>query len=134
MNLHWPGWFPLTILCICFWVSGYGMSPLPWMLISEVYPVHVRSVATGITAASSSVVNFIATKTYINLTSWFGLHGTLFIYTAVSFLGFFYIYFYVPETEDRTLQEIMDFFADNQSARDFKRTRKDNQQLATFST
>lgn len=129
MNLHWPGWISLTILCICFWVSGYGMSPLPWMLISEVYPVQVRSVATGVTAASSSIVNFIATKTYINLNAWFGLHGTLFIYTAVSFLGFFYIYFYVPETEDRTLQEIMYFFADNKSARDFKRPRKNNQPL-----
>lgn len=129
MNLHWPGWIPLTIFCICFWVSGYGMLPLPWMLISEVYPLQVRGVATGITAASSSVISFIATKTYINLNEWFGLHGTLFIYTAVSFLGFFYIYFYVPETEDRTLQEIMDFFVDSKSARDFKRTSKENQTI-----
>uniref|UniRef100_A0A8D8UXV6 Facilitated trehalose transporter Tret1 n=1 Tax=Cacopsylla melanoneura TaxID=428564 RepID=A0A8D8UXV6_9HEMI len=128
MNLHWPGWVPLTIFCICFWVSGYGMLPLPWMLLSEVYPLQVRGVASGITAATSSIVNFVATKTYINLTSWFGLHGTLFIYTSVSLLGFVYIYFYVPETEDRTLQEIMDFFGDSKRARDFKPS-KENQSL-----
>lgn len=129
MNLQWPGWIPLTIFCTCFWVSGYGMLPLPWMLLSEVFPLQVRGIASGITAASSSVVNFISTKTYINLTSWFGLHGTLFIYTLVSFLGFIYIYFYVPETEDRTLQEILDFFAENKSARDFKRPSKSKQPL-----
>lgn len=120
MNLHWPGWIPLSIFCTCFWISGYGMIPLPWMFLSEVYPLQVRGVAAGISAASSSVINFIFTKTYIYLTAWFGLHGTIFIYSSVSLLGFFYIYYCVPETEDRTLQEIMDFFSDNKSARDFK--------------
>lgn len=133
MNLHWPGWIPLTVFCICFWVSGYGMLPLPWMLLSEVYPLQVRGVACGITAATSSLVNFVATKTYINLEYWFGLHGTLVIYTVVSFLGLFYIYFFVPETEDRTLQDIMDFFADDKSARDFKRPNKDKQYLESSS-
>lgn len=129
MNLHWPGWIPLTIFCICFWISGYGMIPLPWMFLSEVYPLQVRGVGAGISAASSSVINFIFTKTYIYLNAWFGLHGTIFIYSSVSLLGFFYIYFYVPETEDRTLQEIMDFFRDEQSARDFKPKAKGSPSL-----
>uniref|UniRef100_A0A8D8S3G4 Facilitated trehalose transporter Tret1 n=1 Tax=Cacopsylla melanoneura TaxID=428564 RepID=A0A8D8S3G4_9HEMI len=123
MNLHWSGWIPLSLFCICFWVSNYGMVSLPWMYIAEVYPLEMRGIASGLSAASGSLVLFTSTKTYMNLTSWFGLHGTLFIYTSISFLGFIYVYFCVPETEGRSLEEIMQFFADRKRARDFNKSK-----------
>lgn len=127
MNLHWPGWIPLTVFCICFWVSGYGMLPLPWMLMAEIFPIEIRGVACGISAALNSLVSFLTTKTYVNTIAWFGLHGTLFLYTFVTGVGFVYMYFYLPETEDRTLQEITDFFVQNRSAREFKRPKSKRQ-------
>ncbi|XP_008475502.1 facilitated trehalose transporter Tret1 [Diaphorina citri] len=121
MNLHWPGWIPLTVFCICFWIAGYGILALPWMLMSEIFPIEIRGVACGICAALNSLISFFVTKTYVNTMAWFGLHGTLFLYSFVMGVGFVYMYFYVPETEDRTLQEITDFFSENGSARSFKR-------------
>ncbi|KAI5695545.1 hypothetical protein M8J76_013485 [Diaphorina citri] len=121
MNLQWPGWIPLTVFCICFWIAGYGILALPWMLMSEIFPIEIRGVACGICAALNSLISFFVTKTYVNTMAWFGLHGTLFLYSFVMGVGFVYMYFYVPETEDRTLQEITDFFSENGSARSFKR-------------
>lgn len=124
MNLHWPGWIPLVVFCTTFWVSGYGMLVLPWMLMSEVFPMEIRGAACGISAAFSSIVSFLLTKTYLNLTNWIGLHGTLFFYAFIIGVGWVYMYYYVPETEDRTLQEIVDFFAGNGSARNFNRPKR----------
>ncbi|KAL1459755.1 hypothetical protein WDU94_011710 [Cyamophila willieti] len=123
MNLHWSGWVPLTLFCICFWVSNYGMMSLACMYIVEVYPLDVRGIASGLSTASGAIIVFISTKTYINLVSWFGLHGTFFIYTSISFLGIIYVHFCVPETEGRSLEEIMQFFSDNNRAQDFNKTK-----------
>ncbi|KAI5724892.1 hypothetical protein M8J77_008456 [Diaphorina citri] len=124
MNLHWPGWIPLVVFCTCYWFSGYGVLPLPWMLMSEVFPMDIRSVACGICAALNSIITFLTTKTYINSINWFGLHGTLFMYSSVTGVGLVYMYFYLPETEDRTLEEITDFFLENGNAREFKRPKR----------
>lgn len=126
MNLHWPGWIPLVVFCTTFWVSGFGMLILPWMLMAEIFPMEIRGIACGISASLSSIISFLITKTYINLKGFVGLHGTLFIYSFIIGIGFIYMYYYVPETEDRTLQDIVDFFAENKSARDFKRPKKTN--------
>ncbi|XP_017299821.1 facilitated trehalose transporter Tret1-like [Diaphorina citri] len=101
--------------------------PLPWMLMAEIFPIEIRGVACGISAALNSLVSFLTTKTYVNTIAWFGLHGTLFLYTFVTGVGFVYMYFYLPETEDRTLQEITDFFVQNRSAREFKRPKSKRQ-------
>jgi Arabinose efflux permease len=126
MNVHWPGWIPLTVFCVCFWISDYGILALPWMLMSEIFPTDVRGVACGIGAGINSLISFFVTKTYVDLIHWFGLHGTLIIYSFVMVIGFVYVYFYVPETEDRNLQEITKFFAENGSAREFKRPNTKN--------
>ncbi|XP_026678272.1 facilitated trehalose transporter Tret1-like [Diaphorina citri] len=123
INTQCAGWFSLTVFCIAFWVSGYGMVSLPWMLLSEVFPMKIRGVACGICAALSSIISFLITKTYVNTIAWFGLHGTLFLYTIIIGLGFVYMYFYLPETEDRTLQDILTFYLENGDARKFKRPK-----------
>ncbi|XP_008475505.1 facilitated trehalose transporter Tret1-like isoform X1 [Diaphorina citri] len=134
MNLHWPGWIPLTFFCISFWISRYGMISLPWMLLSEIFPIPIRGLACGVCAALNSIISFLATKTYVNTHAWFGLHGTLCFYSFVAGVGFVYMYFYLPETEDRTLQEITDFFLGNGTARDFKRpkTKRKNKEIDIF--
>lgn len=133
MNLHWPGWIPLIVFCTTFWVSGYGMLVLPWMLMSEIFPMEIRGVACGFSASFSSIVSFLVTKTYVNLNNWIGLHGTLFVYTFVIGVGWVYMYYYVPETEDRTLKEIVDFFAQNGNAQDFKRPKREKKKKSTSS-
>lgn len=38
------------------------------------------------------------------------LHGTFWFYSAVAFGGCLVLYFWLPETENKTLQEIETFF------------------------
>jgi len=31
-------WIPMILLNALFFFSGYGVFPIPWMLVSEIYP------------------------------------------------------------------------------------------------
>lgn len=72
-----------------------------------------RGVATGITAAGCYVMAFIASKTYYNLESFLSLPGVSMMYASIGVVGFIVAYFIIPETENRTLEDIEIHFSDN---------------------
>ncbi|XP_050427896.1 facilitated trehalose transporter Tret1-like isoform X2 [Adelges cooleyi] len=87
-----------------------GISPIPWLLISEVFPTRGRGVASGISAASFYVIAFFVSKTWLNLEHLIGLHGCLAVYGVLASFGIVFIYFCLPETENKTLAEIETYF------------------------
>jgi hypothetical protein len=58
-------------------------------------------------------MGFITTKTYFNLETSLSLAGVILLYGVIDCLGFVYIYFFLPETERRTLEDIEIHFSDN---------------------
>lgn len=41
---------------------------------------------------------------------------TLLLFSSIGFIGLIYFYFYLPETENKTLLEIEEYFASNSKA------------------
>lgn len=72
-----------------------------------------RGFATGITAAFNYTLTFVTTKTYLNLENGLGLSGVIWFYGAINILGFIFLYFTLPETENCTLEDIENHFSDN---------------------
>lgn len=58
-------------------------------------------------------MTFVTTKTYYNLEVSLGLYGVIWFYGVCDILGFFFLYFMLPETENRTLEDIETHFSDN---------------------
>lgn len=73
-------------------------------------PTRSRASAQGIAAAINYVVTFVATKTFINMEISLHLWGTYAVYAALSFIGTIYLYFFLPETEGKSLQEIESYY------------------------
>lgn len=70
-----------------------------------------RGSASGIVAALCYVMVFISTKTYLDLEHALGMPGIVFLYGAVGVVGFLFFYFLLPETENRTLEDIETHFS-----------------------
>lgn len=87
--------------------------PVPWMLVSEIFPYKTRGMASGIVAALNYIMSFISTKTYLNLERSLSLAGTILLYGTIGVAGFVFIFIFVPETERRTLEDIEIHFSDN---------------------
>ncbi|GAB0097351.1 facilitated trehalose transporter Tret1 [Sergentomyia squamirostris] len=100
------GIFPMVMFFALSFITSVGMIPVPWMLLSEVFPFKARATSAGIVAALCYIMIFISTKTYLNLERTLGLDGTIWFYGAVSILGFLFFYFFLPETENRSLEDI----------------------------
>lgn len=54
---------------------------------------------------------FAATKTYLDFEHALGMAGIVYLYGAVGVFGLFFFYFLLPETENRTLEDIETHFS-----------------------
>uniref|UniRef100_A0A182R125 Major facilitator superfamily (MFS) profile domain-containing protein n=1 Tax=Anopheles farauti TaxID=69004 RepID=A0A182R125_9DIPT len=107
------GYIPMVLFFMLAFFTSVGVLPVPWILLSEVFPFRNRSLACGITAALHYVMSFVTTKTYFNLESAFSLPGVILFYGVMGIIGLGFVYFFLPETEKRTLEDIELYFSDN---------------------
>ncbi|CAG9802981.1 unnamed protein product [Chironomus riparius] len=104
-------WMPLTFLLLSALLSHTGIRLLPWMLVGEIFPAKIRGVASGLSGGTGYIFGFLANKLFLSMITLFSLSGTFIIYSCVSFIGCTILFFFLPETENRTLQEIENHFA-----------------------
>ncbi|CAH2054603.1 unnamed protein product, partial [Iphiclides podalirius] len=98
---------PLVLFYLMAMFTGLGV---PWVLLGEVFPFRSRASAQGVAAASNYIFSFLGSKTFIDLETNLKLWGAFATYATFGFLGAVYLYFFLPETEGRTLQEIEGFY------------------------
>lgn len=72
-----------------------------------------RATATGLTAALNYVLSFVSIKTYYNLETTLSMPGVALFNCIIIAFGLILMYEILPETENRTLEEIELHFADN---------------------
>ncbi len=75
-------------------------------MLSELFAPDVKGLAGSISTSSSLTLAFIARKTHNNISDVFGIGGTFWLYTSFSLLGIFFVYFVVPETSGKSLNDI----------------------------
>jgi sugar porter (SP) family MFS transporter len=83
-----------------------GLGPVFWLLISEIYPVKIRGQAMSLATMANWGANFIVTISFLTLLSAIGNSGTFFLFGGLSLVALFYFWKQVPETTNRSLQEI----------------------------
>lgn len=98
----------VILSCIISYTSFFalGMGPVPWVVISEIFPNKIRgraaSVATSVLWTGALVVTF----TFLSLIRAVGLSGTFTIFALLSAFSFVFVWSIVPETRGKTLEEI----------------------------
>lgn len=103
-------WVPLLILCIYVSMYAAGIGPIPWLMVREIFPPHVTRRATAITAGFHWFLAFGATKLYQNLVEKVSPGWTLWHFAVTCIVGILFVYFFVPETKNRTLEDIQNEF------------------------
>ncbi|XP_063223869.1 solute carrier family 2, facilitated glucose transporter member 1-like isoform X2 [Bacillus rossius redtenbacheri] len=100
-----------AIFLVIFFVVNFAIGPgsIPWFLVSELFNQSARSAATSCAVAINWTANFIVGITFLPLEQV--LHGYVFIIFAV-LLSLFVLFVYrkVPETKNKTMEEITAMF------------------------
>jgi SP family sugar porter-like MFS transporter len=89
-------------------IACYAMSlaPVMWVVISEIFPNAVRGAAMAVATFFLWTASFVLTYTFPLLNDALGAAGTFWIYAAICFAGFVFIFKKVPETKNKSLEEI----------------------------
>nr|XP_026501685.1 facilitated trehalose transporter Tret1-2 homolog [Vanessa tameamea] len=117
MFLYWTDgkptnltWIPLSCLMGYICAISIGLVPLPWMMCGEVFPTRVRGLGSGISSATTFVSFFIVVKTAPGMMTDLGEVFTFLLYGTIALIGTGILYFILPETKGKSLQEIEDRF------------------------
>jgi hypothetical protein len=104
------GWVPITALLLSVMMGTFGFLSLPFAMMGEVFPAKIRGWACGISSFVTTIFSFLAIKLFYQMKNLMGFHNVCITYTTVIAIGTVFTYFYVPETRNKTLKEIENFF------------------------
>jgi len=88
-----------------FFQQGF-LSPVTWLLLSEMFPVRLRGMGMGCAVLCLWVANFFVGYFFPQLLFSFGLSATFFIFAGIGLLGLLFVIKFVPETRGRSLEQI----------------------------
>ena len=89
-------------------IACYAMTlaPITWVLLSEIFPNHIRGAALSLCVSALWVACFSLTVTFKPINVAFGPAGTFWLYGAICLVGLIVIFARVPETKGKSLEEI----------------------------
>jgi facilitated trehalose transporter len=94
---------------ICF-ISG-GLFAMPWILQGEMLQQATRGITSGLTTCFNFIFFFIVVKTFVQLSATLETYGLFMIYAIIALIGTIFLYFILPETKNKTLQQIEEGFS-----------------------
>ncbi|XP_023024190.2 facilitated trehalose transporter Tret1-like [Leptinotarsa decemlineata] len=98
----------LPIVSILTYVVVYslGLGPIPMAMIGELFPSDIKSVATTFIMTIVTIVITIMSTAYPLAAEYFGVQWCIWTFSFFCFLGSFFIYFKLPETKGKSINEI----------------------------
>lgn len=105
----------LIFFSLCFYLLCFspGLGTMPWTICSEIFPTNVRGVATSITTVFNWGFNFIVSSSFLTMMNTLSRQGTFLLYASVTFVIFCWLWVYLPETKDVSLEDIPILFTKN---------------------
>lgn len=103
----------LGVYCLVGFVAflSLGSSCIGFSISSEVMPVKHRGVGGCLYVIYTCVLHSSALKAYPYLSVYINLWGVFLLYAVYGIFSIVFIWKYVPDTRNRTLQEIEEYYA-----------------------
>lgn len=109
-NVGGLSWLSLTSLVVFVVAFSFGWGPIPWLVTSEIIPMRARGVVNGLATCINWALVFLTTKEFSQLEHSVHAYGAFWIFGGFCFVGCFFVWFFLPETKGRSLEEIQDQF------------------------
>jgi len=104
--LHVRGLIPVVLVVAAIACYCYSLAPITWVILSEIFPNRIRGGALSISVAALWLANFLLAQSFPMMYAKLDLAGCFWVYAAVCVAGFLLIYFRLPETKGKTLEQI----------------------------
>jgi len=110
-----PVAFTLAAMLVPTGAFTLTLAPLSWVVLSEIYPNRVRGKAMSIATCAMFASSYITTSVFPMILEWFEGRsghpgGTFLIFLVICLSCSLFVWWTLPETKDKTLEEIGRFW------------------------
>jgi SP family xylose:H+ symportor-like MFS transporter len=114
----------LVALCaVVLYIAGFALSwgPVTWVLLAEIFPNSIKNKAMAIAVAAQWIANWVVTLSFkvvdgnSQLNALFNHGFSYWIYGVLSLVAAAFVYWYVPETKQMTLEGIQSLWSRGRS-------------------
>uniref|UniRef100_A0A3P8YHA0 Solute carrier family 2, facilitated glucose transporter member 8 n=1 Tax=Esox lucius TaxID=8010 RepID=A0A3P8YHA0_ESOLU len=99
-------WLALASMGIFITGFALGWGPIPWLVMSEIFPSRVKGFASSVCVLTNWGTAFLITKTFQDLMDLLSSAGTFWFFSGCCALNVVFTIFFVPETKGQTLEQI----------------------------
>lgn len=105
----------LSLIGILIFIASFSLSmgPVVWVLLSEIFPNKIRSVAMSIAVAAQWAANYLVSQTFpmvtgseINNNAFWNGSLPYFIFIGFTLFIILFVYRYIPETKGVSLEQL----------------------------
>ncbi|XP_054030211.1 solute carrier family 2, facilitated glucose transporter member 8 isoform X1 [Dryobates pubescens] len=102
----------LAVVSLGLFVAGFalGWGPIPWLVISEIFPLKARGISSAACVLTNWIMAFLVTKEFQDFLAFLTSYGTFWLFSAFCCLNVTFTALYVPETKGQTLEQIEAYF------------------------
>ena len=104
--VHSNPWLSLGGIIAYILCFGISLGPVVWVMTAEIFPLDIRGKAVSISLFMNWFATLAVAGSYFFLVRLLGAGGPFFVFAGMSLLAFFFVYFFVPETKGKSLEEI----------------------------
>jgi sugar porter (SP) family MFS transporter len=100
--------YAVIVSCILVYIFFFALSfgTCIWVCVSELFPNNVRARAASIATMLIWISCLLITFTFLTLVRVASVAGTYWIYATMCAVSFIFIFFMLPETRGKTLEEV----------------------------
>ncbi|XP_022124233.2 facilitated trehalose transporter Tret1-like isoform X2 [Pieris rapae] len=107
-NIITTAWIPVITLCLCVFCDAAGLMPISIVITGEIFSFKYRGTVLATTMAIASVADFIQLLFFKPLANSIGVFYAFYFFGSMCLLTVVYVVFKLPETKNRSLEEIYD--------------------------
>jgi sugar porter (SP) family MFS transporter len=87
-------------------IYSLTLAPIVWVILSEIFPNRIRGAAMSAAAMALWIGNFSLTFSFPAIKEHLGWANNFWLYGVICAIGFVVLYFKLPETKGKTLEQI----------------------------
>lgn len=98
----------LTVVFVLIFIAAFAVSlgGIPYVMMAELFPLNARSNGMALASCANWGFNFLVSSTFLSLVAKFGIGSTFLLYAGLTLLGFIFVWQYIPETKNVSLEKI----------------------------
>jgi MFS family permease len=112
MTIHFHSAPSLGLVFVLIYVGCFaiGVGPTVWIVMAEIFPTMVRGRAMSLATITLWLACLLITSSFLTLVKVLSASGVFLVYAGISIVAAAFVFLTVPETKERSLEEIERFW------------------------